>query len=151
MSVRKELYNALASKLEQVGIKTVDLYKGQLSGANEDYPTNFPAGYISISNIKWEDMTMGAKEGNAFVKIYLFFNKGGDTFIGAADKEETLKILDTQEDVIEEIEGIEGNLFTPLSQTDEDDQTERYKRPTYIITFETLAYKRIKKLGYVLN
>ena len=152
MSVRKEIYNTISAKLKELKIfDWIDLYKGQLTNKNDSYPTGFPAAFISIGRIKWDDMTMGIKEGNGLIKIYLFFNKGGDTFVDAKDKDDSLLILDTQDNVIEELEGIENNCFTPLSQTDEEDVTEGYQRPAYIITFETIAYKRIKKPNYVLN
>ncbi len=151
MSVRKEIHNLISAKLETLDLyHWIDMYKGQMNN-KESYPTGFPCAFVSIGSIKYEDMTLGIKEGNLILDIYIFFEKGGDTFNSAADKENSLTILDTVDETIEELENFKGGLFTELSQNGEEDLTERYKRPAFKISFEATIYKRMKNNDYVLN
>ncbi|MFL0104964.1 hypothetical protein [Tenacibaculum maritimum] len=152
MSVRKELYNAVASKLSELKIfDWIDLYKGQLSNPNDNYPTGFPAAFISIGRINYEDMTMNVQEGEGVLELYIFFNKGGDTFEGAEDKETSLKILDTLDTVVNTVQWLQSEYFQELTQIGEEDLTQRYNRPAYKLSFSLLVYNRLKQPNYVLN
>ena len=150
MNVRKNIYNTVLNRLTELDIyKWIDLYKGQIN-SKDSYPTGFPCAFISIRSIPYEDMTLGVKEGNLTLDVYLFFNKGGDTFYGAEDKDNSLNILDWVDDTINKIECTQSELFTELSQTDEEDLTERYKQPAYKITFNATIYKKMTN-NYVPN
>lgn len=152
MSVRIEIYNKVSAKLKELDfMEWIDLFKGQMTNKNDSYPTGFPCSFVSIGRINYEDMTMGIKEGRLILDIYVFFNKGGDTFIGAEDKDTSLEILNQIDSVIETIEGLLGEFFTEINQSGEEDLTQSYQRPAYKLSFDTLIYKRIKKPDYVLN
>ncbi|MDB0601085.1 hypothetical protein PL373_07985 [Tenacibaculum maritimum] len=152
MSVRKEIYNTVAAKLATLNkFDWIDLYKGQLNNKNDSYPTGFPVAFISIGRIAYEDMTMNVQEGRVTIDLYLFFNKGGDTFIDATDKDTSLKILDTLDTTVNAIQWIATDCFTDISQTGEEDLTERYQRPAYKLSFSTIVYNRLKYPNYVSN
>lgn len=151
MALRKDIYNAVSSKLDQLKrFEWIDLYKAQLDNKNENYPTGFPCALISISRIQFEDMTLNAQEGRVQVDVYLFFNKGGDTFVGAADKASSLEILDTLDEVVCIVQWLDGDCFTPLTQIADEDLTERYQRPAYRLTFSTLTYNRLTHPNYAI-
>lgn len=152
MSVRKEIYNKVSAELKTLDfMQWIDLFKGQMTNKNDSYPTGFPSAFISIGRINYEDMTMGIKEGKLILDIYVFFNKGGDTFVDAEDKDTSLEILDQTDTIVETLEGLQGDFFTEINQSGEEDLTERYQRPAYKLSFDTLIYKRINKPDYVLN
>lgn len=163
MSVKKEIYLATSGKINELKetakagssstFKTIDLWKAQVgAGGNDKDSVVYPAAFVSIANIAWEDMTLNIQEGTARVSIYLFFSRHGDTFVGAKDLLDSLKILDIIQQVVEKIQWVyKDNFFTELTQTGDQDVTDRYKRPACILTFEAQAYNKLKLPNYVHN
>ena len=150
MALRNDLYLAVSNKLDQLNrFEWIDLYKAQLDNKNEAYPTGFPCAFVSVSRIQYEDMTMNAQEGNAQVDVWLFFNKGGDTFMDAADKSHSLEVVDITDEVVRAIQWLEGDTFTPLQQTGDVDITEQFKRPAYKLSFTTETYTKLINPHYV--
>lgn len=150
MSVRKALHDPIADQLTKMGKFTmVDMWKAQITPSRNTFAPGFPAAFVSIGSIKWEDGNNNAKEGQTTINVYLFFDKYGDTFETAVDKEESFQIMETLETAAEKIHWLEGKVFTEMTQTDEADLTERYGRPAYMISFSTLVYKRIKPQVHV--
>lgn len=140
MNARKEVYNKTSSKLAELEhFIWIDLYKGQLN-SNEDPPTGFPCAFVSVGNIEYQNMNHGMREGKSLVEVFVFFEKGGDTFVGAHDKENSLSILDIITNVSDHLEFLEGECFTPFELEAEADLSEQYKRPAYKLSFTTLVY-----------
>ena len=151
MPLRKDLYIAVSEKLDSLKrFEWIDLYKGQLDNKDEAYPTGFPCAFVSVSRIQFEDMTLNAQEGRVQVDVWLFFNKGGDTFVDAADKAESLDIIDTTDEVVAAIQWLDGDCFTPMQQIADEDLTERFKRPAYKLSFSTLTYTKLTHPHYVI-
>lgn len=151
MNARKELYEAVSERLTTLNLfKWIDLYKGQLN-SNEDNPTGFPCAFVSVGTVAYQNMTVGNREGTNTIEVFLFFEKGGDTFYSAVDKANTLAILDNLSLVSDHLEHLEGDCFTALELTQETDLTERYQRPAYKLSFSTLIYNHNKNHGYVSN
>ena len=151
MSLRKDLYLAVSNQLDQLKrFDWIDLYKAQLDNKNEHYPTGFPCAFISISRIQYEDMTMNAQEGRVQIDVWLFFNKGGDTFMDAADKNDSLEILDITDEVVVAIQWLQGECFTPMQQTGDEDLTEQFKRPAFKLSFTTETYTKLTHPFYVI-
>jgi hypothetical protein len=71
------------------------------------------------------------------------FDIFGDTFEGATDKDTSFEIIDTVEAVANGLHWIEESPFKELTQVGEEDLTERYERPVFKLTFETLVYKQV--------
>lgn len=154
MKLRKELYLKISKQLEGVEkIQHVDLWKSQLPKKTSDnsYPFGFPAAFISIADIDWEDMTQAVQEGQVNVSIYIFFERGGDTFDTAIDKEQSLAVLDTITNIIDKVQWLSSDNFRPLCQNSEADVTSRFGRPAYMITFNTTGYNQLKTPHHVFN
>lgn len=147
MSIRKTIYNSIVTKLKASSdykFEWLDLWKAQVGTKKEEqYPFNFLAGFISINRINWEDMLEDVKEGTTTIEVFLFFNKYGDTFDGADDKETSLQILDTVDTIANDLHWLETDPFKELTQIAEEDLTTAYNRPAYKLTFETIIYKQI--------
>ena len=150
MSIRKVIHDAVTTEMNKpvYGLKWVDMFKGQF-GANDDkekqYPYNLPAGFVSVKNIVWEDEVNDAKTGTVTVDVWLVFNIFGDTFEGATDKNKSFEIIDTVEAVADGLHWIEDSPFKELTQRSEEDLTERYNRPVFKLSFETLVYKQVNQ------
>jgi len=147
MSIRKIIYESICTKLKasnQYTFEWLDLWKAQV-GTNKEkqYPFNFLAGFISINRINWQDMVGDVKEGTTTIEVYLFFDKYGDTFDGADDQTTSLEILDTVDQVAEDLHWLETDPFKELTQISEEDLTTAYDRPAYRLTFETIIYKQV--------
>lgn len=147
MSIRKLIHDPMATIVEQQ-TQWTDVWKAQV-GANDikekQYPFNFPAGFISIGRIQWEDMTLNVQEGNVLIDVYLFFNKFGDTFEGATDKEDSFADIDVVETIADELQWLEGSPFKELTLVIEEDLAERYNRPGWKLTFKTIVYKQVNQ------
>jgi len=150
MNVRKEIYKTLSPVINGItAIEWVDLWKAQMNRPKEHYPFGFPAVFIGINNISYQDMTLGTKEGRAQIDLYVFFDKYGDTFAGADDQDNSLLILDTLDEIVQTVEDTEGGLFTGLKLSGDEDVSTRYNRPAYILKFECLIYNPVKADEYV--
>lgn len=150
MSIRKIIHDAITTELNKAeyGLQWVDMWKGQFGAKDakeKQYPYNFPAGFVSVRNIAWVDEVNDAKTGTVTIDVWLVFNKYGDTFEGASDKEDSFAIIDTVEGVADGLHWIEDSPFKELTQIGEQDLTERYDRPVFVLSFETLVYKQVNQ------
>lgn len=132
-------------------IEWIDLWKKQEPRSTEAYPYNYPAAFVQIGKINWKDMTFNYKEGRVSFSVTLFFEKLGDTFHGASDREVSLHILDTLDACEEALQWMHGDAIKEVSLMSQEDLTDQYDRPAYRITYETMIYERYKKDNYVLN
>lgn len=150
MSIRKIIHNAITTELNKpvYGLKWVDMWKAQFGvkdAKEKQYPYNFPAGFVSVRNIAWVDEVNDNKTGTVSIEVWLIFNQFGDTFEGAVDKDTSFEIIDTVEAVADGLHWIEDSPFKELTQVGEEDLTERYERPVFKLTFETLVYKQVNQ------
>ncbi len=148
MSIRKIIHNAITTELnkDEYGLEWVDMWKAQFGAKDakeKQYPYNFPAAFVSIKNIVWEDEVNDNKTGAVSIDIWLIFEIFGDTFEGASDKDTSFEIIDTVEAVADGLHWIEESPFKELTQISEEDLTERYERPVFKLSFETLVYKQV--------
>ena len=151
-SVRKELYLAISERLNTLGIyHWIDLWKSQLDSSDHKYPFDFPAAFISIKDIDYEDMTLDVQEGMLAIEILLFFNRYGDTFHTAQDKNKSLDILDNIDKTQQAIQWLEGENFSKLTRRRESDVTDIYKRPAYSISFTSIIYYNLNTNSYVFT
>lgn len=139
MDVRKEIFEKITTALDALGVyEWVDLNKGQLDNPKEHYPFGFPTAFVGIS-LRALDMNRDYKEGTAIIEVTLAFDKYGDTFVGAEDREASLQILDQVASTSKALHWLEGDNFGETTQTSETDLTQRYKRPVYRLNFETVV------------
>jgi len=155
MSIRKIIHDAIVGELNRevddvkvYDLKWIDMWKAQF-GAKDDkekqYPYNFPAAFISVKNIAWIDEVIDNKTGTVTIDVWLVFNKFGDTFEGATDKDDSFAIIDLVESIADGLHWIEDSPFKELTQISEEDLTERYERPVYKLTFQTIVYKQVNQ------
>ena len=150
MSLRKEIHDLISARLTaQAVYEVVDMWKAQITPTKDNLVQGYPAAFISIGAINWQDMTLGVKECAVTIDVYLFFNKYGDTFDGATDREDSFAIIDTVEASAEAIHWLTDNDIMEITQTGETDLTERYGRPAFKLTFTTTAYKQINPKVHV--
>ena len=76
MSLRKEIHDLISGRLTaQAAYQLVDMWKAQITPTKSKLVEGFPAAFVSIGAINWQDMTLGVKEGAVTIDVYLFFNK----------------------------------------------------------------------------
>lgn len=152
MSVRKAIHDQIAQRLTAQNVyECVDMWKAQIKPNENKFVAGFPCAFVSVKNIVWDDLTFGFKEGTTTIEVFIFFNLYGDTFETATDKDASMAIIDVVEDAAETIHWLVGQPFSEITQTNEEDLTERYGRPAYKITFNTLVYKQINPTPHVPN
>lgn len=151
--MKKELHNAIAANVDaQPFVKWTDMWKNQVTKLRNKYPFNYPAAFISIRNIPWQDMTFNVKQGTATIDIYVFFDLWQDTFEGASDKNDSMAILDQLETVANDLHWLENDfIISELTQIGEEDLTDRYERPAHRLTFACEVRKQITPAIHVSN
>lgn len=151
MSVRKDVYNSIASELEALGkFNLVDLYKGQFDEENITNIPRYPAAFISINNIEYQDMSMDIQEGNLIVDVYVFFDRNDEISLEEPNRENSLEILTVLDDVVNALQKTYGEFFTSLSQITDQDLTPTYKNPSFKISFSSMVFKRLEMADYIL-
>lgn len=151
MSVRIEIFESLSSKLKDMNFfKIIDIYKGQFSEEDANSISSYPAAYVSISNIEYEETTVDFVEGNATIDIYVFFRQFENTDILDKNKPSTLEMLKIMDDIVDELHGTSGKFFSELSQNAEEDLSFRYGKPAFRMSFSTGIVKRIEANNYTI-
>jgi hypothetical protein len=112
----KAIRDRLKDKLPQLWI---DLQKGQFKKASEDYPVPLPAALIEFGRISWSEFSKTAQKGNASVIVHLYLANRTDTFEGSEMEEESLTILDDQDAIYDNLQGLSGDGFDPLERKSE--------------------------------
>lgn len=152
MSVRVEIFNELSSRLDGMNFfQIIDIYKGQFSDEDANGISHFPAAYVSISRIDYEEMTVDFIEGRAVVDVYVFFRQFDNTDILDKNKPSSIDILNIMDEIVDELHGATGNFFSELSQTAEEDLSFIYGKPAFKVSFSTEIRKRVELDNYILN
>lgn len=152
MSVRKEIYEILSNKLNTLNyFQIIDIYKGQFNDENANNINVFPAVYISIGNISYEEAVLDFVEGVAQVDVFVFFKKFEDTSVGANNQADSLAILSIMDTIVDELQGSYGSFFTELSQVSEEDLSFTYGKPVFKVSFSTNIIKKVEGVNYILN
>jgi len=113
-NVYKEIRDRLKSKMPE--LVYIDLQKGQFAKREQNYPVPLPACLVEFGAIKWSNTT-GEQIGDAQISTYLYIDLVTDSFDNAELENETIEILDTQDDLFDSLHGFTGKNFNPLSRT----------------------------------
>ncbi|WP_163444934.1 hypothetical protein [Flavobacterium columnare] len=124
----------------------VDWNKKQFSNPKENYPSYWTAAVlIAVKSIRWENMTNDRQEGICTVEATLYCKDGWtDSFDGTSDTDNGLAEIDLIDAVVENIEALSGDCFTPLELSDETADDEENEMMSYTLTFTTNVYRLIK-------
>ncbi|MEM8506226.1 MAG: hypothetical protein AAF717_00290 [Bacteroidota bacterium] len=153
MGVRKDIHLKVTATIQATNTQQwVDMWKNQINRQREAYPFNFPASFVSIRRIPWQDMQLNVKEGPMTLEVYVFFNKWRDTFEGAADQANSLDIIDVVETLANDLHFLEDDaIINDFTQVDEEDISIAYGRPGYRLVFTAHVRKQITPVPYVSN
>ena len=145
MTPRKEIFIQVRDALQASGkFELIDWQKKQFSNPKENYPTYWTAVLISVKSIKWENMTHNRQEGVCTVEATLYCKDGWvDTFDGNTETDNGLAEIDLIDTVVEALEGLKGDCFTPLELSDETADDEENDVMSYALTFTTNIYRTI--------
>ncbi|OWP84218.1 hypothetical protein BWK59_06405 [Flavobacterium davisii] len=157
MTPRKEIFIQMRDVLNASGsFELVDWNKKQFSNPKENYPTYWTAVLIAVKAIRWENMTNDRQEGVCTVEATLYCKDGWtDSFNGTSDADTGLAEIDLIDTLVEKLEGLKGNSFTPLELSEETADDEDNTIMSYTLTFTTNIYRTIspkyKKRKLTLN
>ncbi len=141
--VYTEIRNRLLEKLPQ--LQYVDLQKGQFDKPQQNYPIPLPAALIEIKPKEWSNAATGNQMGETIVSIYLYHDLVTDSFNGAEQEAETIKLLDTQDDVFQALECFDSDEFQPLSRISEHEPYYGDRYVCFGTDFKTLLYAELQE------
>ena len=145
MTPRKELFIKIKEALANIPeLELVDLQRKQFSNEKENYPTYWTGALIDIKSIAWESMVEQKQEGFCTVDITLYCKDGWlDQHIDTADDEHGLIEIDLIDNIVEQLQFLQGDCFQPLHQTSDESEDSDGEILSYKISFSTILYRKI--------
>ena len=139
--IRSKVYKSIRDRLKEKmqALVYVDLQKGQLSKKQQNYPVPLPACLVELNSANWTNTT-GGQLGEPKISLYLYLDLVTDSFDGSELENETIEILDAQDELYEIMQGFSGEDFSPLSRTSDMiyEYGERYV--CYRMDFQTTLF-----------
>ena len=133
--LKKDLYLAIKNAIKvKIPSAFIDLQKGQFLKPTEDIPVPLPAALIEITDINWKEYSSKAQEGNGQFKIDLYLPIVQNTFDESEAEDDTLNMLDANNDVFTSVNGLNGTGFSYIERISEG-------KPKYdkeYVCFETI-------------
>jgi hypothetical protein len=149
MTPGKEIFVKVQEQLKTItDLELVDLDRKQFENKQSDnYAGCFTAALIKYPNINYESMTEQQKEGTAEIEILLYCKDGWmHQHQNTADPNNGLTEIDLIDSIVEALEGLYGDAFTSLEQTNEsENEIADDELISFSIKFSTRVYKYINK------
>ena len=108
--IYKELRNHAALKLPD--LRFIDLQKGQFQQQAQNYPIPLPALLIEIGDFRFSNLLEHQQKGDGMISVYLYLDLVSDSFAGAESENQTIEILDRQDELFETFAGA---VVSPLA------------------------------------
>lgn len=158
MTPRKELFIKVKEALSELSVlEFVDLQRKQFSNPRENCPTYFTAALIEVKSVDWQTMVEQKQAGKVTVNV-TFYTKDGwvNQHNGTTDPEHGLIEIDVVDEIIEKLQGLNGDSFKNLDLVNEEAIDESEEMMSYRISFSTVIYREInpkyspRKIGFQL-
>jgi hypothetical protein len=119
---KSDLYKSIRdiAKAGITDLEFVDLQKGQFKRIKENQPVPLPALLIEFRGGSFSEMARNSQMGDVTIAIYFYLDLVTDSFDGAESEEETIELLDRQDDVYRVFQGQSCELFSKLIRTNEE-------------------------------
>ena len=145
MTPRKELFIKTKEALALLPVlELVDLQRKQFNQPKENWPSYFTAALIEIKAIKWETMVEQKQKGVTTLDVTFYCKDGWmDQHNGTADPDHGLIEIDVIDSIVETLQGLRGDSFTPLDLDNEESVDEVEEIMSYKISFSTIIYRKI--------
>ena len=147
MTPRKEIFIEVQKALKTINaIELVDLDRKQYQKGKENYPGNFTAALIKSPRITYDTMVEGKIEGTAEIEVVLYCKDGWmDQHQNTADPNNGLIEIDIIDLIVEKLQFLFGDCFTPLEQNyEEENEIADNDLMSYNISFTTKIFKTVK-------
>ena len=118
--MKKELYLALSAALKHSkSIHWVDWQKGQFTRPEQSANLPLPTVLIGLSEISWQDTTLGQQEGAMTLFVDVYMSAYGGTEAESEAQHESLQTLDTLDEVTYIVQGFQSEGVQRLSRSQE--------------------------------
>ncbi len=99
----------------------IDLQKGQLKNAKQgqQIPVPLPALLIEFGGAQFSELERCGQMGTLTVSVYQYLEHVTDSFDGAEMENETIELLDKQDDVYNTFQGLSCDMFSKMVRTSE--------------------------------
>ncbi len=144
--MRKNLYKDLCKKLQNLGIKHVDLWNRNIEFIEQEESWERPAVFIEFGTISWQILTRGTvQKGEGTLKLHIITDWKGSTAFGSAFMDEALEYLDYSTKIQESLQGLKGKgyygLYLQETYTNHDHED-------IIESVEVYNYRCMRELAY---
>lgn len=136
---RSDIYKALRdqAKANFPDLQYIDLEKGQMQRRSDNYPIPLPALLIRIGAINWTSANEGLRVGIVTISLTLHEDLVTDTFDGAEMENETLLLLDKQDELFQAFEGYAVGDFSPLTRVTDQEPKVVMRSISFTTDFKT--------------
>lgn len=147
MTPRKELFIKVKEQLATLPVlELIDLQRKQFTNPKENYPSYFTAALIEIRSITWAMMVEQKQEGKCILDVTFYCKDGWmDQHNNTTDPEHGLIEIDVIDDIVEKLQGFQGDQFKPLNHIYEEPVEEGEEIMSYRLSFETSIYRTINQ------
>lgn len=141
--LRRQIYQALSQQLRDSmpQLEYIDLQKGQLARAAENYPIPLPSALIEFRPVQWSSTGEGGQIGKAAISVHIYVDHVADTFEGSDQTSDSVKDLDIIDEVFEALQGFATESMGPLNRTSDTVAEFRQRFVSYRTDFETNIYQ----------
>lgn len=115
----------------------IDLDKGQLQQKKENYPFPLPAVLVKFGAIRWSSASEGLRLGDLTFTFTLIDNLVTDSFEGAESENETIELLDLQDDLFQALEEFSTTDMQPLTRESEGETKTDIRAIIFTSTYKT--------------
>lgn len=145
MTPRKELFIKVKEELAKLPeLELVDLQRKQFANGKDNYPSYYTAALIEIRSITWAMMVEQRQEGKCTLDVTFYCKDGWmDQHDNTSDPQHGLIEIDIIDNIIEKLQGFQGDQFKPLNHIYEEPVEEGEEIMSYRLSFETSIYRLI--------
>jgi len=141
MTPRKELFTKVKEELLKIPeLELIELQRKQFSSGKDNYPDFYTVALIEIKSITWTAMVQQKQEGKCTIDIHFYCKDGWVN--------PDLIEIDIVDKIVEKLQGLHGDQFTPLHHSLEEPGNETEEIMSYKLSFETSMYMSDTKYTY---
>lgn len=139
MNIRSEIYKELKAeiKAKMPDLQYIDLQKRQFEKADQNYPIPLPACLVEFKPVTWSN-TIGEQIGDAIICLHLYVDIVTDSFDGSEAEDDTINILDNQDNLHDTMQGFSGTHFAPLNRSYDNPPQYGIRYICYPVDFKTV-------------
>lgn len=148
MTPRNELFVKIKQALKTIPeLELVDLQRRQFSASTSGDPVYWTAALIDVPSISWQNMMGGNQEGDCLTEVFLYCKNGwADQLNVTVTNPDELPEFNLIHKISEKLQHLQGDLFSPLLQINEETENTIDGFLSYKLSFSNTICRKINAL-----